>query len=187
MSENSDDREMTKISEPDDPNRCQGVCAAGQCPYKAVPGGTHCMRCGGNKQLDKIEKDSADMYRVDMFKAKIAQMKNSGEVKSLVNEVAILRMVLEEQLRGCESTTDLLLHANRISDLVVKIDKLVVSCHKLEKNLGQHLDKGALIQFAGEVVTLIGNVVTDKEQVSAVADGILEIVKNASGLADDKE
>lgn len=177
----TDDREMVKVIEPDDPNRCQGVCSTGQCLYKAVPNGTHCMRCGGNKQLDKMEKTSTDIYRVDIFKARIARMKNNDEVKSLGSEVAILRMVLEEQLRGCTSDTDLLLHATKISDLVIKIDKVVVSCHKLEKNLGQHLDKSALLQFAGEVVTLIGDHVSNKDEIKAVADGILKIIGNSTG------
>jgi len=176
----TNDREMVKVSEPDDPTRCQGVGPIGQCLYKAVPGGTHCMRCGGNKQLDKIEKENTDMYRVDMFRARIARMKNNGEVKSLSNEVAILRMLMEEKLRVCTSETDLIMASASIGDLVLKIDRVVVSCHKLEKNLGQHLDKSALLQFAGEVVELIGNVVTDKDQIKAVADGILKIIGNST-------
>jgi len=170
------DRSITKVAEPDDPNRCQAACAYGQCPNKAIPGGTHCMVHGGNKQADKIEKESTDMYRVDIFKARIARHKNHDGVKSLSNEVAILRMLMEEKLRGCTNDTELLLAAAAIGDLVMKIDRVVVSCHKLEKNLGQHLDKGALLQFAGEVVSLIGNCVTDKNEVKAVADGILKII-----------
>ena len=181
----TDDREMIKVIEPDDPNRCQGTWEYGQCPYKAVPNGTFCMRCGGNKQLDKIEKESTDMYRVDMFRARIAKMKGNSEVKSLSNEVAILRMVLEEQLNGCQNETDLILHSARISDLIIKIDKLVVSCHKLEKNLGQHLDKSALLQFASEVVALIGDKVANKDEVQAVADGILQIIGNSTGISEE--
>lgn len=179
-----DPREMVKVTEPDDPNRCQGTCSAGQCPYKAVPGGTHCMRCGGNKQLDKIEKDSTDMYRVDIYKARIARMKSNDEVKSLSNEVAILRMLMEEKLRTCQDNTTLMLNAASIGDLVMKIDKVVVSCHKLEKNLGQHLDKSALIQFAGEIVALIGSTVTNKEEIKTVSDGILDIIKNSTGITE---
>lgn len=175
------DRTLTKVAD-DDPNRCQGVYAGGQCHNKAITGGTHCMMHGGNKQADKIEKESANMYRVDMFKARINHHKNHDEVRSLSNEVAILRMLMEEKLRVCTNDTDLLLAAASIGDLVMKIDKVVVSCHKLEKNLGNHLDKSALLQFAGEVVELIGNTIKDKEEVKAVADGILKIIGNASGL-----
>lgn len=177
----TDPREMVKVTEPDDPERCQGIWAGGQCPYRAVPKGTFCMRCGGNKQLDKMEKESTDMYRVDIYKATIARMKNNDEVKSLGNEVAILRMLMEEKLRSCQDDTSLILASASIGDLVMKIDRVVVSCHKLEKNLGQHLDKSALLQFAGEVVALIGEKVKDKEEVKAVADGILDLIKNNTG------
>lgn len=174
--EAEDAREMVKVTEPDDPNRCQGTWTHGQCPYRAVPNGTFCMRCGGNKQLDKMEKESTDMYRVDIYKARIARMKNNDEVRSLSNEVAILRMLMEEKLRLCTDDTQLIMASASIGDLVMKIDKVVVSCHKLERNLGQHLDKSALLQFAGEVVSLISDVITDKEQVKLVADGIMKII-----------
>lgn len=180
-----EERSMTKVTESDDPNRCQGIMSTGQCPYKAVPGGTFCMRCGGNKQLDKIERASTEMYQVDIFKARILRNKNHDEVKTLGNEVAILRMMLEGILNSCSNDTDLLLHASKIADLIIKIDKLVVSCHKLERNLGQHLDKSALLQFAAEVVSLIGEKVSNKDEIKAVADGILKIIGSNTSEQDE--
>lgn len=174
------DRTISKVSEPDDPNRCQAVCADGQCPNKAVPNCANCMIHGGNKQANKLEKDSTDMYRVSIFKSRLDHHKNNDEVKSLSNEVAILRMLMEEKLRTCTDDTQLMLAAASIGDLVMKIDKVVVSCHKLEKNLGRHLDKSALLQFAGEVVSLISETVTNKEEIKAVADGIMKIIGNST-------
>ena len=168
----------------DDPHRCQSVVGgndAGQCHHKAVEGGTMCLRHGGNKQLNKIEKDSADMYRVDMWKAKIARMANHPEVKSLGSEIGLLRMLMEEKLRACTNDTELLLASPGISDLVMKIEKVVFSCNKLEKSMGQHLDKAALLQFASRVVAVIAEIVTDKDQVQSVADGILQIIGETEG------
>jgi predicted phosphohydrolase len=139
------------------------------------------MRHGGNMQLRKIIKDSVDMYRVDMWNAKIARQANHPEVKSLGNEIGLLRMLMEEKLRSCTNDTQLILHSPAISDLVMKIERVVVSCNKLEKSMGQHLDKAALLQFASQVVRVISEHVTDKKQVDLVAQGILEIISETEG------
>lgn len=171
-------RDIKRCTDPADPKRCQAVTKDGQCMMLSVPEGQNCMLHGGNKQLDQQEKHSADMYRVSVFKGRIARQKNHSEVRTLGNEVAILRMLLEERLNKCASETDLMLESAKISELVIKIEKLVTSCHKLEKHLGQHLDKAAILQFAGEVVEIVGKTVTDKEQIKAVADGILVAIGN---------
>lgn len=179
--EQEENRQITKVTEPDDPRRCQTNISIGQCLNVAVPGGQNCMIHGGNKQLDALEKESTDMYRVDLFSRRISRHKNHDEVKSLTNEIGILRMLMEEKLRACESDTELMLQSSSISDLVMKIDKVVTSCHKLEKNLGQHLDKAVLMQFSSEIVGLIAETVTNKEEIQKVADGIIKILGNTEG------
>ena len=59
-------------------------------------------------------------------------------------------MILEEVLNKCKDSKDLILKSSVISDLVVKVEKLVSSCHKMEGSMGQLLDKSAILQFAAE-------------------------------------
>lgn len=174
--ESESNNPLQKCDSPDDPHRCQGVSASGQCQNRAEGEGTFCLMHGGNRYRDKIEKESTDLYRVSIFRARIARNKTHSEVKSLSNEVAILRMILEEKLNSCENDTDLILHSAAISDLVIKIDKVVTSCHKLEKNLGQHMDKASLLQFAGEVVSLVSHNVSNKSEIAKIADGMTEMI-----------
>lgn len=169
---------LTKVTDPADPWRCQSNTPNGQCWNRAVIEGKSCMMHGGGNQLKIQEKASLDMYLVDTFKARIARQKSHPESRSLANEIAVLRMTLEMKLNSCETDSDLVLAAASIGDLVLKIDKVVNSCHKLERNMGQHLDKAILLQFAGEVVGLIGNTCKDKEEVRAIGDGIMDIIKN---------
>lgn len=185
MTEVRDETTLIKCKEAEDPRRCQSTDAHGQCWYRTADERIRmCPRHGGNMEEASIEKESTDMYRVDMFKARIARHREHPEVKSLANEVAILRMLMEEKLRTCTNDTELLLASASIGELVMKIDKVVTSCHKLEKNLGLHMDKAALLQFGGEVIQLITNTVTDKEQVRKVADGILDIIGDTDGSKD---
>lgn len=173
---NMSEHPLSKVSEPDDPNRCQGIGKNGQCWNRSVDHGTHCLMHGGNKQENKYEKQSREMYQVDMFKARIIRQRTHTDVKTLGNEIAILRMLLEGKLNACTSDVDLMLASPAIGDLVTKIEKVVTSCHKLEKAMGQHLDKSAILQFAGEVVNIINQNVTDKHEVKLVADAILKMI-----------
>lgn len=176
--ENDNDQPLSKVTDPADPMRCQSNTPKGQCWNKAVIEGKSCLKHGGGNQLKIEEKASMDMYLVDMYKARIIRQKNHPESRSLANEIAVLRMTLELKLNSCESDSELVLAASAIGELVIKIDKVVNSCHKLERNMGQHLDKAVLLQFAGEVVALIGNTCKDKEEVRKIGDGIMNIIGN---------
>ena len=68
----------------------------------------------------------------------------------------------------------------------MKIDKVVTSCHKLEKNLGLHMDKSAILQFGAEVIQLITKEVKNKDEIKAVADGILGIIGEMDGSKSEK-
>lgn len=185
MSNTRDETVLVRCTDPEDPKRCQGTDARGQCWFKvAGENSTMCPSHGGGMQESAAEKTSTDMYRIDMWKAQILRQKTHPEVKSLANEVAILRMLMEEKLRACTDDTQLMLASASLSELVMKIDKLVTSCHKLEKNLGLHMDKAALLQFGGEVIQLITEKVTNKEEVRQVADGILTIIGDMDGSKD---
>ena len=161
-------------TEEDDPNRCQAVTKAGQCPSKSEPESNYCSAHGGIKAAQSVERQNIRNYQVAKWQAKIQRHSSSENVKSLREEIGILRMTLEERLNSIENTTDLLLQSAAISDLVMKIEKVVSSCHKLEGSMGELLDKQALLQFAQSVINIIGTEIEDKEAVDRVANKILK-------------
>jgi hypothetical protein len=156
------------------PDRCQAIKRnAGQCRYRAVPGGSTCYLHGGNKTLQSQRNKSLAAYRKSKWQASIERHATDDDVKGLRSEIGILRVLMEERLSMCNDVTDLLLHSGPISDLVVKIEKLVTSCHKLEGQMGQLLDKQAIIQFASQVIGIISDVLENSpEQVNEIADKI---------------
>ena len=116
--------EITKV-EPDDPWRCQSTMMKGQCHNKATTEGGSCQIHGGASALKGDEKRSIRNYRLGKFRAALDRHADSPRLKTLNDEVAILRMMLEEQLNQCQDAHDLVLKSHLISDLVVKIEKLV--------------------------------------------------------------
>lgn len=166
------DSPIQKAPTPDDPNRCQGVNSQGQCPNLALPGCDFCIAHGGAAQQKSLVDHSVSNYILDKWNARLQRQRESAGIKSLRDEIGILRMVLEQTLNSCKSENDLVLHSGRISDLVSKIEKLVASCHKLEGSMGNLLDKQTIIQFVSEIIEIISQE-CDDTTVEVVASRIL--------------
>lgn len=165
------------------PGQCQGVNNQGQCKnlgFKLDDGGyaNFCMAHGGRHARNKQKKDSIRNYRLSVLKwqAELDQKTDSKAIKSLREEIGILRVVLEQRLNRCEDAADLILQSGPISDMVMKINTVVTSCHKLEGAMGHLLDKQAILQFATVVIGIITKVVTDEAQVNTIAEEILTTV-----------
>lgn len=161
------------------PNRCQGIDKTGQCRYMAdtKEDGSYGKFCGRHKgKTDAVDTANAIRnYRLTKFRAQVEQKADSGAIKSLREEIGITRQVLETFINRCEDETDLMIHSNKISDLVIKIEKLVSSCHRLERSTGQLLDKSAIIQVAGVFVEIVSEYVPDRVQ-AEISNRLLETI-----------
>jgi len=164
-----------ELVEPDDPRRCQAVTNSGQCNQKAVEGRQFCQyhHCNGNHK-----KDEADLrnYRLTKFKAELDRHAGSPNIKSLRDEIGILRMVLEERLNQMQDAQDLIFNAGPIAMMVDKIERVVSSCHKLEAATGQLLDKQAILQFATQLITIISEEISDEEALSRLSDKVTNLI-----------
>jgi hypothetical protein len=170
-----DASEIKKCADPSDPNRCQATQTGGknQCLNLAVPGGRTCLVHGGNMAINRQEKELSNNYRLQRWKGRVQELSTGNDVKSLREEIGILRMILEERLNDCNDSHSLILQSGPLGDLVLKIEKVVVSCHKLEGSMGRLLDKQALIIFAGSVVEIISRHITDGNVLDKISDEIL--------------
>jgi hypothetical protein len=164
---------MQKVKDQDDPNRCQGITANGQCLYYQEKDSKFCIMHGGNKAGEAVEKGKMRNYRLTKFKARAEQLSNSSNVNSLRDEVAILRILIEEKWNSCNDTSDLLLQSGPLSDLTIKCSALVEKCQRLEYKLGNFLDRNKIMQFAQICVEIISSYV-EEEDMDAVSDAILK-------------
>jgi len=171
------EEKFIKVAE-DDPNRCQGIMRKGgdQCMYRAEPGTKFCPKHKGMSDTTEKRKKLRN-YQLTRFRAQIERKADSSEIKSLREEIGITRQVLESIINLCESEADLVIQSNRISELVSRVDRLVTSCHKLEKSTGQLLDKTALIQFAGYVIEIICDY-TNPDQQAEISRKLIEAINN---------
>lgn len=170
--------------EPDDPRRCQASTKIGQCPYKAAEGAKNCSMHQGTRGIE--EKKSQKMYRLAKWGDRMSQFADDPQVKSLREEIGILRIVLEETVNMCQEPAQILLYASKITDTVVKIEKLVASCHRLEASTGMLLDKSAALHLAGVIVEIIGRNVPDEQIVDDISTEIVTAILETQ-MASKKE
>lgn len=149
---------FTRCEDPAALNRCQGIYKDGQCPYESNEGSQYCAMHGGNQAQNKDDKIKLRNLRLTRARwtARARELADSEGIKSLRDEIAILRLMLEEKLESCRGEADLMLASPVISEWIMKIEKLVTSAHRLESNLGELLDKAAVVQLTGELVAIIG-------------------------------
>lgn len=156
---------LHRVVNEDAPDRCEAVTSSGQCRYNQYPGSKYCSQHGGTpREATKIYN-----YNLTKFKSRIADFATNPAIKSLREEVGVLRMMLEARLNACNDNTDLMLASTSISNMVLNIERLVNSCHKLEINLGQLLDRNKALQLADELIQIITSEIKDDEATSRVA------------------
>lgn len=167
--------------EDDDPLRCQGITKLGQCNIRAIEGSRFCpMHAGfGNKNA---QRENVRNFRLSMWQSRMEEFADNDKVKSLREEIGILRILLEQTINKCNSETDLLLQTNRISDLVLKIEKVVLSCHRLEERTGLLIDKNAILQLAGVMIEIISKHVIDEDTLKVVGEEIIDAIAETQGL-----
>lgn len=184
----SGDYKIEKVSDPADPMRCQAVIKSqGQCPNKATVLGGFCAAHGGNKAIVAQEKENIRNYQVAKWQTKLNRHADSPRIKNLRDEIAILRMTLEERLNRCHDESELLLQSHVISDLVGRIERLVKTCHTLEGSMGQLLDKQAVLNFASGVIKIISDELQDEEVLNRIADKIIGLVGDISNGDSDSD
>ena len=168
MSESKFLRWDVKIHHPSE--RCEGTSqATGSCPFCKVPSSNYCMRHGGASVATTKKKEDRRNYDLGKWQARVGQLADNDSIRSLREEVGILRIVMETMLNQCKDATELMLYSSRISDLVMKIEKLVTSTDKLEGKMGLLISKDSVLQLAAVYVGIIADHVEDPETMDEIS------------------
>jgi hypothetical protein len=155
--------------EPDSPFRCQAVVKLGQCPFTAIENTKNChMHTNGGVQA----KAALTNYRLGKWQARLNELASSDAVKSLRDEIGIMRMTLEEIVNRCQDSNDLIIYSGKIADMATRIEKLVSSCHRLELSTGSLLDRQDILQLAANLVDIMTRHIPDQDVIDVVSEEI---------------
>lgn len=135
-------------------SKCQHVNRrSGQCPREALPGDS---RCELHTYSDP-EKDDKRIYHLTEHQRRLrhAELSQHEDLKSLREELGICRMILEERLNAVKTEVDLLAACGSLNTLLLTIEKLASSCHKLDQSVGTLLAKPTLLKVANDIVQIL--------------------------------
>jgi hypothetical protein len=162
--------------ESDSPLRCQGISKMGQCPYKRMSGSEYCPMHGGPSIGNATAIASKKLYQLTKWRAQLDAFSEGDAVKSLREEIGILRITMQETLNMCQNANDLLMYSSKIGDLALKIEKLVSSCHRLETSSGMLLDRNAAMEIGTSIVQIISSHIKDDEVIEKISAEIIQKV-----------
>jgi hypothetical protein len=112
------------------------------------------------------------------YRQRYSEFAESDELRTLRDEIAILRMVMEERLNMIQNDSEMLASCGQIAALATTIEKLVKSCNQLETRLGSLLSKSSLLGVANELVQILIQELADLPNYEYLVDKISErIVK----------
>lgn len=192
MAEQQDQESRIERIEYDaDPERCQALTHQGQrqCINKGaiLKDGSRAVYCrihGGPGTQRAIEQDQTSNYLLTKWQNHLERQARSPNIKSLRDEIGILRMSLEIIINQCHTESDLVMQSQKISDMVVKVNKLVSNCHRIEGAMGELLDKKAIIQFANVIIGILTEEINDVDLLTRVADRIMRSVVSINAQPD---
>lgn len=109
-------------------------------------------------------------YKLKFQETRIHELTDSPALKSLREEISIMRLMLETVINRCNDETDFLVNQGRIGDLITRIEKTVSTCDRIEKNSGLTLDKTVVINIAQQMIDIIAKHITDPDVLDAIAN-----------------
>lgn len=145
--------EVERVNAEDDPRRCRGTTRMGQCWHVAIEGADFCGPCS---KTDLVEENRRQYLLTNpRYQTRLLELSAADEIKSLRDEVAIARMLVEERLNKIKGDQDLFTACGAINSLLLTIEKLVSKSHILEQNLGQLYHRSTIVQLMQAVVAVI--------------------------------
>jgi len=150
-------------------NRCQGTVKAGQCTKDVLPGSKYCASHGPRARDIEMQQY---LLSEDQIKTSATRHHATEEVKNLREEIALARAMVERRLNMVTCDSDFLAAVGPVNTLLITIEKLVSSCHKLETSLGDLLAKSAVVALAQELVKILVEELKDVEDYEAIIDRI---------------
>lgn len=166
-----------RVEYPEHPDRCQAIAGGShQCFYKKIPGSDYCGMHGGNVAIEKQKLAAQRMYNLAQWQVSVGKFASHSNIKSLREEIGILRILIEKKILSCKDDNDLMLRSSSLSELVMKVGKLVESCDRIDTRLGQTLDREQLLQLGGKIVELVSEFLNDPDKLNQFAQRLIGVM-----------
>jgi hypothetical protein len=155
-----------------------------------VSGSDYCeVHARGNIAADAEEKR---LYRLTeaQYRTRLAQLSEHEQVKTLREEIALTRMLIEKRFNLIKTDADLLAAYGPINSLLLTVEKLVKSANAIEQNLGVLLGKPALLRLSQTLCEIIIDELQGtpgfEEKIDKIVARLVTAVSSAQNPVEDK-
>jgi hypothetical protein len=164
---------LVPVTDLADPRRCKGGGWEHQCMNQAAAGSDFCVRHNG---VDRAPANNLRQYLLDKVhdQARLAQFAEHEDIKSLRDEIALARMLVERRFNLIQSDADLLVACGQLNVLLLTIERLVKSCHQIEQSLGSLLARQSVIKLGQAVCQIIVDRLEGIDNYEEIVDGIIK-------------
>jgi len=137
-----------------DPRRCKAGTRAGQCVCVAPDGSEFCVLHSG---VDRAPSRSLRQYLLAKAddRTRLAQFAEHEDVKSLRDEIALARMLIERRFNLIQTDADLLNACGSLNQLFITVERLVKSAHAIEQSLGALLARQSVLRLGQQICQII--------------------------------
>ncbi len=145
---------MQRVTDLADPRRCKGSIREGQCLNVAADGSDYCLCHNGvdrgpARRLRKYLLASAEDQGL------LAKYADDDELKSLREEIALVRMMMQNTLASAQADVDKINAYSKVNTFLLTLERLMKTCHSLEQSLGQLVGKPALIRLGQQLCQIV--------------------------------
>ena len=162
---------MQRVTDPADPRRCHGSCPDGQCQNVSEPGSEFCRAHQGK---DTGEQKRIYLLHKSQFRDRLTKLSEHDNLKSLREEIAIVRMLIEERLNLVRDENDLISAFGPIQQAFLTVERLMKTLHQMEQSLGSLLSKQAVIKLGQSISSVIIDELKDIDGYEEIVDRINE-------------
>lgn len=148
-----------------------------QCPNMCIEGSEHCAVHGGLVDAESARKKQYEQTKLEFWLQQIKKETESDTSRSLKEEIGILKILLKSHLGMCNGHNDLIIYSAQIQSVILSIEKVLSSFVKIEKTMGELLNREELAVFADTVIRIIAKEVKDPEIIDNISKQILEVIK----------
>jgi len=137
-----------------DPRRCKRGTHAGQCLRVAAGGSEFCTLHSG---VDRAPSRNLRQYLLAKAddRTRLAQFAEHEEIKSLRDEIAFTRMLIERRFNLVQTDSDLVAACGSLNQLLLTVERLVKSAHAIEQSLGALLARQSVLRLGQQICQII--------------------------------
>lgn len=147
---------IERVTDLTDSRRCKGAAQDGQCQNVAEYGSDYCRVHGGRTNLRELEDKRGYLLAKAGERVRLVEMADELEpVKELRDLIALQHMLIEKRYNLVKDDTDILTSCGPLNQMLMTMEKLISSCHKIETNLGELLQRHAVLALAKEMVKIV--------------------------------